>query len=318
MSETKNRNVSDTASGKKSMKWVFWLLAAKVLFILLLAGLTIWIIYAVRAANTDGNQANHFERVLGAGYSNDGKTLWLGTEKKLLFYKKGTWHAEKLKDDEHATAFLPINSGFIQQNMDRSLHWKTLNQERLISNSVKRDHRVLAVGYATGRLYNLRQSGSSQILLFSDDGGKKWKNKSLDHLTGTVQALAAAPKNKQLLSIGTTNGLYVSEDNGVHFQHYLKGYSVTCVSYGFSKQTSLLAGTTGKETELYQILPDQKKTINLDMGTVESDNLIQIAQNPVKFGEAAMLTKHGDIYLTENGGQNWTILAKKGRALNGR
>jgi hypothetical protein len=89
------------------------------------------------------------------------------------------------------------------------------------------------------------------------------------------------------------------------------------MAYGFTKQPSVLVASFGQETSLYQILPQQKKTINLDMGTVESDRLIRIMQNPVKTGEAAILTRHGDMYRTENGGQNWTIIAQKGRGLNG-
>ncbi|MET1248257.1 hypothetical protein ABWW58_05640 [Sporolactobacillus sp. STCC-11] len=312
MNETKKQ-----ASGKTSVRWVFWLLAAKIVFILLLAGMTVWIIYAVQAHNSDSGEGVRFTHVLGAGYSKDGKTVWLGTDKQLVTYKKGTWGAEKLKSDSRVLMYLPINSGFIQISKSGSIEWKTLKQEPLNRHKLNDQEGLWAQGYATGRLYNLHTIGKTSELRFSDNRGGSWRTIKLETVEGTAQVLAVSPTNKSQLAIGTTKGLYVSADHGAHFQRYLKGHSVTSMAYGFTKQPSLLVASFGQETSLYQILPQQTKTINLDMDTVASDRLIKIIQNPIKPGEAIILTKHEAMYRTENGGQNWTIIAQKGRGLNG-
>ncbi|MCQ2009335.1 MAG: sialidase family protein [Sporolactobacillus sp.] len=305
------------ASGTKSVSWVFWLLIAKIIFILLLAGLTVWIIYAVHASNSTGGV--RFTHVLGAGYSKDGKTLWLGTNKRLLTYKKGIWHSEKLKNRAHDDMFLAISSGFIQMNETGYLQWKTLKQEPLGHRKLNEPLGGLwAFGYKTGRMYHLQTiAGEGSALRYSDDGGATWKVVKIKHLDANAQILEASPVDKRVLAIGTTRGLYVSTDLGAHFHRYLKGYSVTSAAFGFSKQNALLVAVAGKETALYQIIPQQEKSINLDMGTVENDTVTQILQNPANSGEAVMMTKHGDLYRTENSGQNWTIIAKKGRGLNG-
>ncbi|SFG53412.1 hypothetical protein [Sporolactobacillus nakayamae] len=312
MNETKKQ-----ASGKTSVRWVFWLLAAKIAFILLLAGVTVWIIYAVQAHNSGSSEGVRFTHVLGAGYSKDGKTVWLGTDKQLVTYKKGTWDAENLKSDSRVLMYLPINSGFIQISKSGSIEWKTLKQEPLNRRKLNDQKGLWAQGYATGRLYNLHTIGKTSELRFSDNRGDSWRTIKLETVEGTAQVLAVSPTNKSQLAIGTTKGLYVSTDHGAHFQRYLKGHSVTSMAYGFTKQSSLLVASFRQETSLYQILPQQTKTINLDMDTVASDRLIKIIQNPIKPGEAIILTKHGDMYQTENGGQNWTIIAQKGRGLNG-
>lgn len=305
------------ASGKKSVSWVFWLLAAKIVFILLLAGMTVWIIYAVQAHNSENGEGVRFTHVLGAGYSKDGKTLWLGTDKQLVTYKNGTWAAEKLKGDSRISMYLPINSGFIQISKSGNIEWKTLKQEPSVYRKLNDQEGIWANGYATGRLYTLQTIGSMSKLRFSDNRGDTWRTINLKSIEGTAQVMAVSPINKNQLAIGTAKGLYVSTDHGAHFQRFLKGHSVTSMAYGFTKQPSLLVAGFGQETSLYQILPQQKKIINLDMGTVESDRLIKIIQNPIKLGETVILTKHGDMYRTENGGQNWTIIAQKGRGLNG-
>jgi hypothetical protein len=311
------KETNGQASGKKSVSWVFWLLVAKIVFILLLAGMTVWLIYAVQAQNSDSSEGVRFKHVLGAGYSKDGKTLWLGTDKQLVTYKKGTWAAEKLKGDSRVSIYLPINSGFIQIIKLGIIERKTLKQESLNHRKLNNQEGLWAQGYATDRLYNLQNIGKTSKLRFSDNKGDSWRTIKLENFEGTAQVLAVSPINKNQLAIGTTKGLYVSTDHGAHFQRFLKGHSVTSMAYGFTKQPSVLVASFGQETSLYRILPQQKKTINLDMGTVESDRLIEIIQNPIKLGETVILTKHGAMYRTENGGQNWTIIAQKGRGLNG-
>ncbi|MCO7125230.1 hypothetical protein NIE88_05510 [Sporolactobacillus shoreicorticis] len=305
------------ASGAKSVLWVFWLLAAKIVFILLLAGLTVWIIYAVHAANSSGAGVR-FIHVLGAGYSKDGKTLWLGTDKQLITYKEGSWHSEKLKDSSHADLFLAGGSGFIQMNKTGNLQWKTMEQDPIAHRELNDSlEGFWAFGYKTGRMYRLQEADGESALRYSDDGGNTWDVVKVKNPIGNVRVLEASPVNNNVLAIGTTKGLYVSTDLGAHFHQFLKGNSVSSAAFSFSKQVALFAAVAGKETALYQIIPQQNKSINLDMGTVENDTVTRIVQNPAKFGEAVMITKHGDLYRTENSGQNWTIIAKKGRGLNG-
>ncbi|MCO7176086.1 hypothetical protein ACFP7A_09270 [Sporolactobacillus kofuensis] len=316
MSETKDQNHEESANGKSSVKWVFWLLLAKIVFILLLAGAAIWIIYTVHEENSNNKVGVHFDHVLGSGYSSDGKIFWMGNRSKLFIYHDQTWRSEPLKGSHEVVNLIPVQQGFIRVDKE-GLEWRTLQQKHLRNQSLSDSNGFWGASYSNQRVYHLQQSGSKWTLKYSDDG-KRWINQPIRNVRGKVQMIAAAPKDKNQLAIGTSEGLFVSDDHGLHFHHFLKGHSITALAYGYSTQPSLLAGSAGDETSLFQVLPNQKKTINLDMGTVESDRLTQIVQNPVKPEEAVVLTLHGDLYLTENAGQNWTILAKKGHALNGK
>ncbi|BBN98344.1 group-specific protein [Sporolactobacillus terrae] len=307
-------------SGKRSVHWVFWLLLAKIIFILLLAGITLWIIYSVHEANSGGTSSIRFSHVLGAGYSSDGKTLWLATaDKQLVTYKDGQWRTHKLKGSEKTAQYLPTRNGFLQLYESGTLEWKTLDQATMQRHRLDNQNGLMTIGYATGRIYQLqKKTGEVFVLRWSDDQGRSWQRGSSIRITGNAPLLTASPIDKNQVAIGTSKGLYISNDQGAHFEHFLKGQLVTSAAYSFDPKTSLFAAVSGKESMLYQIVPKQQKTINLDTGTVERDRLIKIVQNPRYQGQAVLLTQRGDLYQTNNGGQNWTFIAQKGRGLDSK
>ncbi|MCL1631153.1 hypothetical protein M3N64_04225 [Sporolactobacillus sp. CPB3-1] len=308
---------NEAASGRKSVSWVFWLLAAKVIFILLLAGGTIWIIYAVSAMHS-GKGSVPIARVQGAGYTKDGKTLWLRTENRRVSYTKGRWHSEKADDLEKTSIILPFRTGVVQVDRTGAVQWKAQDQRTIIRrDTVTPSEGLWAAGYESEHVYHLFAQGSNLILRITRDSGRSWFQSRAGHVTGDVQVLAVSPDEPDKLAIGTTEGLYVSDDSGAHFTRFLAGRSVTSAAYSSGGTTTLYAAVSGKETSLFQLIPQQNKIIDLDMGTVESDRLVRILPNPRKYAELVIITHRGDLYRTENGGQNWTIIAKNGRGLNG-
>ncbi|GAY77105.1 hypothetical protein NBRC111894_2659 [Sporolactobacillus inulinus] len=267
-------------SGKRSVHWVFWLLLAKIIFILLLAGITLWIIYAVHEANSGGTSSVRFSHLLAAGYSSDGETLWLATaDKQLVTYKDGQWQTHKLKGGEKPAQYWPIHTGLLQLNESGMLEWKRLDQATMQRHKLDKQSGLMTIGYATGRIYQLqKKTGEVFVLRWSDDQGRSWQPGGSIRITGNVSFLTASPIDKNQVAIGTSKGLYLSNDQGAHFEHFLKGQLVTSAAYSFDQNVSLFAAVSGKESMLYQIVPKQQKTIQLDTGTVERDRLIKIVQ----------------------------------------
>lgn len=311
-------NRKPDGSDKKSFQLVFWLLAAKIGFILLIALLAVWLIFTVRSGGNQSHAAIHFSKVLGSGYTENGKQLWISAKSGNVFYQNGTWKKSPSSKATGRTQLLPVANGYIQINEDKTAEAKNVDGQAASSVRLPNLSQggFWAAGYQSGAFYYLKGGGGTMAFSYSPDSGKTWTRKNLNGILGEVNAVAAHPQKRATFAIATTRGLFLTTDGGSHFKTFLKGENVTSASFGFGRQTTLLAGTLGDATALYSVIPADDKMINLDMSSVEKDKIVQIPQNPAHSRESAVVTESGDVYLTTNGGQNWTILAQRGRGLS--
>ncbi|RYL95707.1 group-specific protein [Sporolactobacillus sp. THM7-4] len=309
-------------SDKKSFQLVFWLLVAKIAFILLLVGLAVWLLYTVRSAGSADRAAVRFQNPQGAGYTADGSKLWIGSKSGISSYRKGSWVKEKAEKNPPAGAeLLPTADGYIQVEPERTVvEQKTIRGDTLETLAIPKGQTggFWAAGYHSHHLYHLQESNGKLLLHFSTNRGKTWNQRVIKGIKGKVNTFAVHPSRSDVFALATNNGLFFTQDGGSHFRTFLKGEQVSSVSIGFGDPIALLAGTAGRDTALYNIIPGQNKEVNLEIGTVEGDRIEWIVQNPARQGESAILTKNRDVFLTDNGGQNWIILAKSGRGLSGK
>lgn len=306
----KREKVSGNGSDRKSFKLVFWLFVAKIALILLLAGFAVWLIYVVKQAVTGDNSGLHFKHITGSGYTQNGK-LWVASDSGLAGYHDGKW-SRSSENKTKGAFFLPVDNGYFRitgKTIEYIADGKVITKNELPAGLGKG---VWAAGYKSHAISHL----SRDQLSISVDSGNSWEDQQLEGIKGNPQQLAIDPGNDRNFAVATDRGLYLTSDGGKTGIAMLKGENVTSVSYGFNSRQTLLAGTSGDETALYSIIPDEDKAIHLDIGSVESDRLIQIKQNPVRHQEAVLITAGGNIYMTENGGQNWVIIAQNGRALS--
>ncbi|WP_100487372.1 group-specific protein [Sporolactobacillus pectinivorans] len=313
--QEKNENSSD----KKSFQLVFWLLAAKIGFILILAGLAFWLIYSVHSSASRDQAAVRFGKVHGSGFTESGDRLWIASNSGIISYHNGSWKKEAMTNRSAGTQNLPVKDGYLQISENGMAAERSYDGHliRSIPFSKKFAGGLWGTDDSAQTFYNLKSDVGKLLLSYSTDGGKNWSSDDLKGIKGKILMLAVHPEKADTFAIATTKGLFVTQDGGAHFQSYLNGKSVSSVSFAGGSDVSLLAGTYGNDTALYNILPAHQKTINLEMDTVEGDRLVQISQSLVNKQEAAVLTESGDVYLTRNGGQNWVIIAQKGRGLSG-
>lgn len=301
-------------SDRKSFQLVFWLLAAKIGLILLLVILAVGLIYAVQSAGTHDASAVHFGKILGAGFDKNGKRLWVASDSGLTFYENGRW---KKGASIKGSRFLPVDNGFIQITDQRHAEYRTSDGQTASAIDLpgNTEGGAWAASYTTHTLWHLNDHSE---LVFSSDRGRTWVHKQLSGLQGDIHMLAVDPQHTDSFAVATNRGLFLTTDGGSRFTAFLKGESVSSVSYRTGGKETLLAATQGKETALYEIIPAEGKMINIDMGTVESDQLVLILTGSARNGLAAVVTRSGDVYLTQNEGRNWTIIARTGRGLNGQ
>jgi photosystem II stability/assembly factor-like uncharacterized protein len=308
-------NASQDRSDRKSFALLFWLFLAKIGLILLLVVLVVWLIQSVRTANQGNKAGVTFGKVLGAAYSSDGNQLRISTAKGVAVYEKGSWKT-KVVSVPGAVQLVPVEGGFFALKAHKNAVLRTDNGRTTASVHLPAQPGagLFTAAYATRHLYFL----NGEHLYSSANLGKSWNRTTLRGVQGEPQMLAASPNKSGTLAVATRSGLYVTEDQGRHFKPFLNGKSVTAVSFGPSGKTTLFAGLYGNQSMLYSILPQYNKEINLDLDTVKGDPLVQIARNPRHPQTTTVITAKGDAYLTENGGQNWTIIAKDGRGLSQR
>lgn len=313
-------NEKQEESRKRSFKFIFWMFIAKIAFIALCAIGGIWLIFFMTHSGTGSKNEVTFHQVLGGGYASHGSHFWLASTHGIVSYNESRWKNESVKPIPRQTRFLSVENGWIRmerhsvQAAEISANGKRTDTIHLPQNASG----IWAADYHTHELYHLAVSGGVYSIEWSTENGKSWHHRSLHGIHGKVQRLAVNPGNSRIFAIATTQGLYLSSDGGSTFQTYFRGKEVTSIAYSFSSQPSLLAAyfdKKQKETFLYHVIPDQRKAINLDLDTVANDRVTQILTSPVHPQESVVLTAGDDGYQTKNGGQNWTIIAQRGRGL---
>jgi hypothetical protein len=306
----KNAEKSRDGSDKKSFQLIFWLFVAKIVLILLLVVLAIWLIQTVRHAES-GRAGVTFSKVTGAGYTRTGQ-LVVTSSKGAAVREQGKWRKEKTLPENGNV--LPVAGGYFHLDSSGKAEWLKADGSpvRRQIPSPGSAHMLWAVAYYPRTLYAL----GDQTVSILPQNGKKWTARKLSGIAGRPRMIAADPKHEGVFAIATTKGVYITNDGGRSFQAFLSARSVSAVSFGFDRQIRLLAAVDGSETMLYNVVPEHHKTINLEIDTVERDRIVRIAENPRHPREASVVTAGGDIYLTENNGQNWIVIGKDGRGLS--
>lgn len=316
-------------SDKKSYLLVFWLFVAKIAFILLVLLGVVWLIMSVRSSSGDDNVAVHFDKGTAAGYTDDGKSLWLGGRSGVVTYKNGTWIENKGNETGGGADYLPVEAGYYLIS-DQGSRLSLIRQEvvgaadpdradEAVATSDIPDEQtsggLWAAGYRSKALFHLVARDGEEILFLSTDGGKTWERRQLSGIDGKINDLAVDPESEDAFAVATSEGLFVTEDGGRQFRTLLKGASVNSASYSFERPSAILAATFDGETNVYRVLPNADTVLRLETPTMESDPIVAIACNPGQTAGLAVLTAKGDVYVTENRGANWTIRARDGKGL---
>ncbi|MBK8554962.1 MAG: glycosyl hydrolase [Lewinellaceae bacterium] len=111
------------------------------------------------------------------------------------------------------------DDGLVQVSRDGGEHWK------IISDSLPQKlwvSRVIASGHEKGRVYatlnGYRWDDFNAYVFQSNDYGETWKAIGKDLPSEPVNVIREDPVNPDVLYLGTDHGLYVSLDQGQHFQ----------------------------------------------------------------------------------------------------
>lgn len=264
--------------------------------------------------------------VHGLSFSADGKKLIIPSHFGLAVYEGGKWSKapgpahdymgysgtrEALYSSGHpAPGSGMVNPFGLIKSTDGGKTWQKLGLEG------ESDFHTMTAGYGTNTVYVLNPQPNSRMdaagLYFTRTDGQKWQRAQARGLKGELNALAAHPTDSSVVAAATDAGLYLSRDAGTSFEPLV------------GKQRVLSATFDQNGKQLWYSSFDKKpllSTIGLAAGAkanpvavpqMSEDGVSYIAQNPVRPDEVAIASFKRNVFVSKDGGRNWTQIAKEG------
>lgn len=295
--------------------------------------LLISIVYACNSKENEvfsyGEVKNEkIEHIHGLGYINGGSDFTIATH--LGLYKYGNEGWEETNSQKHDyMGFQAVREGFISSgHPEEGSEYK--NPLGLIKSVDKGatfeqlafygeiDFHYLAAGYDTNSIYVLNEMPTEQMnkgLYYSEDEGATWKKAAMNGFnTSFISNLSAHPKRKELIAIGSKEGMFVSDDYGENFKKINDENMITYITLNetggyytnFDDQNVYLKSFSYENKEEKDIqLPKDYNLVPI----------IYIATNPDNRKEIVIVNNNNDIYLTKDGGSKWEKLASNGELI---
>jgi photosystem II stability/assembly factor-like uncharacterized protein len=214
----------------------------------------------------------------------------------------------------HPAPGSPLQNPFgLMKSPDGGQTWERLGL------SGEADFHLLAASYQTNAVYVVNQAPNSRMpqpgLYTTTTDGKQWQRANAAGASGQVRALAVHPTQGQVVALGTTNGLFLSQDAGEQFKPLLRGTQVLALFFAFDGEHLWVSSFDGSPA-LSRLAWQTGQVEPLTLPALESqDAVAYIAQNPVNTHEWALATFKRDVYLSLDNGSTWKQIAKQGRTL---
>ncbi|MFZ3580134.1 F510_1955 family glycosylhydrolase [Virgibacillus sp. DJP39] len=286
------------------------------------------VIVSLIAFNVSGEEKVTFTHIHGLGYTNDGEEIYVPAHDGLRVYKDGTWTIPTEGSKHDYMGFNMFKDGFYSSghpapNSDLANPLgivKSTNKGKTIEKLAlykEIDFHGMAVGYKTEEIYVFNPTKNSQMdqpgFYYSTDEAKTWEQSKLAGIEGQAIALAAHPTKKGVVTVGTNQGIFLSEDHGNNFEKLSITGSVSAVSFGH--QNNLLVATKTDEVSLFQIDLSTQESVELNVPDPGEDAISYIKQNPANKDEFIFATHKKDIYISNDAGNTWNQNVDEGVAI---
>jgi len=268
---------------------------------------------------------NKFEHLHGMGYINGGPEFVISTHDGLYEYGKGGWKEANSEKHDYM-GFQAIREGFFSSGHPEPGS-KYKNPLGLVKSTDRGasfdqlafygeiDFHYLAAGYDSNAIYVLNETPTKEMatgLHYSADEGSTWKESSMNEFSSEfISNLAAHPTRKEMITIGSKDGLFISKDYGENFSLFNKAKMVTYVT--LTEAGGLYANFEDEIVKLTLFAFDSDQEIEIQLPKKQQiEPIAFIAVNPENQKEFVIATYNNDIYLTKDEGVNWETLAESG------
>lgn len=258
----------------------------------------------------------------GLSYSNDGKEVWIPAHYGIIVYREGNWSYAP-GDNHDYMGFSMADDGFYssghpapQSDLPNPLgivksndNGKTI--ETLALGGVE-DFHGLAVGYRTHSLFVFNSKPNNLMsapgFYSSTDEGKTWNSAAMKGVSGQPTVMAVHPEEPNTVSIGTNEGVFVSQDLGNNFEKLTLEGDVSALSYDV--EGSLIVGTV--DGKLQKQTGEQWTEIAIPEKS-EDDIVTNIVQSPTNANEWVAATGQLNLWTSNDEGVTWKLIVKEGK-----
>ena len=270
-----------------------------------------------------GESSIEMPHIHGLGFSPDGRQLIVPAHDGLRVFADGEWSVPEVPAHDYM-GYTPVNDGFYSSGhphpssglvnpfgLVRSTDGgQTLEELGFEGES---DFHLMGVGYQNHAIFVLNLAPNSRLsagLHYSLDDGQTWQPAAAEGVTARPFSLAVHPTEASVVALATEEGLFLSSDYGNSFARIGNAGPVTAVAFHPDGKTLLFG-----EGRLLAYDLATEQTTEVPSPTIAADDAIgYIAVNPVENSEISLATFNRDIYLSSDGGQSWSQLAKDGQA----
>ncbi|WP_203247667.1 F510_1955 family glycosylhydrolase [Sporosarcina beigongshangi] len=265
-----------------------------------------------------------FEHLHGLGYINGGPEIVISTHDGLYEYGKDGWKEANSEKHDYM-GFQAIRDGFFSSGhpepgsdyknplglVKSTNRGASLNKLAFYGEI---DFHYLAAGYDSNAIYVLNEMPTKEMsdgFHYTLDEGTTWEKASMSGFKSDfISNLAAHPSAKELIAIGSKDGIFLSKDYGESFNLFSNAKMVIYVTL-----TEIGGYYSSYENEIAQLKSftfsdDEETTIQLPNENISP--IVFIAVNPDDEKEIVIGTYTNDIYVTKDEGVNWDMLAVNG------
>ncbi|NME06886.1 F510_1955 family glycosylhydrolase [Psychrobacillus sp. BL-248-WT-3] len=291
------------------------------------------LILVLSACNSNENEGFSFEEVKnnqidhihGLGYINGESDVVIATHFGLYKYAKDGWKEANSQKHDYM-GFQAVREGFFSSgHPEEGSEYK--NPLGLIKSIDKGasfeqlafygeiDFHYLTAGYDSNTIYVLNEMPVEEMnagLHYSTDEGSSWTKAAMNGFTSDyISNLSAHPTRKELLTIGSKDGIFISNDHGQNFKSMNDTKMVTYVT--LTETGGYYSNLENDTVYLKFFLFESDEEINIQLPKeLKMDPITFIAVNPENQQEIVIVTNSNNIYITKDEGLSWDQIASNG------
>lgn len=268
---------------------------------------------------------NQIDHIHGLGYINGESDVVIATHFGLYKYAKDGWKEANSQKHDYM-GFQAVRDGFFSSgHPEEGSEYK--NPLGLIKSIDKGasfeqlafygeiDFHYLAAGYDSNTIYVLNEMPVEEMnagLHYSIDEGASWTKAAMNGFTSDyISNLSAHPTRKELLTIGSKDGIFISNDYGQNFKSLNDTKMVTYVT--LTENGGYYTNLENDTVNLKSFLFESNEEINVQLPKeLKMDPITFIAVNPKNQQEIVLVTNSNNIYITKDEGLTWDQIASNG------
>ncbi|MEO5698205.1 MAG: F510_1955 family glycosylhydrolase [Burkholderiaceae bacterium] len=264
--------------------------------------------------------------VHGLSYSADGARIMVPSHHGLALFENGRWSKadgpahdymgfSATRDALYSSGHPAPGSGLTNpfgliKSSDGGKSWKKLGLEG------ESDFHAVATSYGTNAVYVVNHAPNSKMkepgIYFTTSDGVRWTHAAAGGLGRELKSLALHPTDAKVVAAATSEGLYLSRDAANRFERLFGGQQVLAAAFDLDGEHLWFSGYAGKASLMRTVLKAGAMPEVIGLPELTEDAVAYIAQNPVRHSEMVVATFKRSVFLSKDGGRNWTAIAQAG------